>query len=74
MGLYGDHTQWFASILVINACCPCGGVTLCKIIGYDAQICHAPKALEREVSILVVEAKEFSDCIVCSDFLILRMK
>ena len=44
------------------------GVTLFEILGDNAQLFHALEALEREVSILVVEAQEFSYCIVCSAF------
>ena len=51
-----------------------GGVKICKLIGDYAQLCHAPDALEIEVSILVVEAQEFSCCIVCSYLLLLILK
>ena len=51
---------WIVSRLCINAFCTYGGVTLFKILGDDAQLFHAPEVLEREVSILVVEAQEFS--------------
>ena len=72
-GLSGAPTPWFASKLVIHTCHTFGGVTLFELIGDDTQLFHASEVLEREVSILVVEAQEFSYCIVCSDFLLLRL-
>ena len=73
-GSFGDPMPWFASRLGIHAFCTRGGVTLFELFGDDAKLFHAPEALRREVSILVVEAQEFSYCIVCSDFLLLRLK
>ena len=56
-GLYGAPTTWFASRLGINAFRTCGGITLFELIGDDAQLCHTPEALEREVSILLMEVQ-----------------
>ena len=68
-GLSGAPIPWFASRLGIHSYCACGGVTLYKLLGYDAQLCHALEALQRKVSIIVVEAQELSFCIVCSALL-----
>ena len=73
-GISGSPTPWFASRLGIHACHTCGGVTLLELLWYEAQLCHAPEALEREVPILVVEAQLFSWCIVCSALFLLRLK
>ena len=70
-GISGSTTQWFVSRLGIYACRTYGGVTLFELLGDNAQLCYSPEALEREVSILVVEAQEFSYCIVCSSLLLL---
>ena len=59
-GLSGLPTPWFTSRLGIHACHTRWGVTLFELLGDDAQLCHAPEALEREVSIFVVEAQGFS--------------
>ena len=59
-GLYGAPTPWFASILGIHACRTCGGVIIFKLPVDDAQLFHALEVLEREVSIIVVEAQKFS--------------
>ena len=55
-GLYGAPTPWFASILGIHACHTCGVVTLFELLGGDDQLSHVPGVIEREVSIIVVEA------------------
>ena len=60
--------------LDIHTCYTCGGVTIFKLLGDDTQLCHVPEAIEREVSILVVEAQELRCCIVCSYLLLLIMK
>ena len=54
-GISGAPMPWSTSRLGIHSCLTCGGVTLFEILGYDAQLCHASGALEREVSITVVE-------------------
>ena len=73
-GLSGAPTPWFTSRIVIHACHRCGGIKLFELLGDDSKLCHAPEALEREASILVVEAQELSYCIDCSDVLLLRLK
>ena len=70
-GISGVPKLWFASRLGIRACCTRGGVTLFVILGDDAQLCHAPEVLEREVPILVVKVQEFSYYIVCSSLLLI---
>ena len=57
LGIYKAPMPWFISRLGIHACCACGGVTFFKSIREDAQLFHAPEALERDVSILVAEAQ-----------------
>ena len=53
-GISRAPTPWFASRIGVNTCCTYGGVTLFKLLGYDAQLFHASEALEREVYMLVV--------------------
>ena len=55
-GLSGAPTPCFVSILGIHACRTRWGVTIFELLGDYAQLCHVPEELEREVSIIVVEA------------------